>query len=54
MSVRLSHEVEGQPTAMACERCGVVVPFDATLPYVKQTAAFDTGHPCGETDEQAD
>ena len=31
---------------MRCNRCGTVSPFDPTLPYVKQVAAFTTGHAC--------
>lgn len=46
MPVQLSEDVDGQPTVMTCEQCGASAPFDASLPYVKQIAAFDTGHRC--------
>ena len=46
MPVLLSGDVDGEPTLMTCDQCGASAPFDAGLPYVKQTAAFDTGHRC--------
>ena len=37
---------DGSPELMTCTRCGMARPFDETLPYVSQVAAFLTGHDC--------
>ncbi len=37
---------DGDGHKMECQLCGARAPFDDGLPYVKQTASFDTDHGC--------
>ncbi len=37
---------DGDGRTMECQICGARAPFDDGLPYVEQTASFDTDHGC--------
>lgn len=45
-STKLDYDSDGEPRIVKCLRCGLEGPFDPTLPYVSQMAAFMTGHNC--------
>jgi hypothetical protein len=53
MSVVLLPADGSEPDTMCCDVCGRKRMFDAGLPFVNQTASFETDHQCGERPNDA-